>query len=77
MTLLCQEFESVQCIVSEPEAAMTHVCYYEKDGVLMRKWSPLDTSASEEWRVVSQIVVPAKYQMDVLHLAHKAPPRNQ
>ena len=59
--------------MSEPEAAVTRVCYYEKDGVLMRKWSPLDTPASEEWRVVSQIVVPVKYRMDVLHLTHEAP----
>ena len=60
-------------IVSESKAAVTRVCYYEKGGVLMRKWSPLDTPASEEWRVVSQIVVPEKYQMDVLYLAHEAP----
>lgn len=60
-------------ILSESEAAMTRVCYYKKDGVLMRKWSSLDVPASDEWRVVNQIVVPEKYQMDVLHLAHEAP----
>ena len=60
-------------ILSESEAAMTRVCYYKKDGMLMRKWSPLDMPASDEWRVVSQIVVPEKYRMDVLCLAHEAP----
>ena len=60
-------------ILSESEAAMTRVCYYKKDGMLMRKWSPLDMPASDEWRVVSQIVVPEEYRMDVLRLAHEAP----
>ena len=35
-------------LVSETEAAVTRVCYYTKDGVLMRKWSPLDTPANDE-----------------------------
>lgn len=48
-------------ILSQSEAAMTRVCCYKKDGVLMRKWSPLDMPASDEWRVVSQIVVLEKY----------------
>ena len=42
--------------VSEAEVAMTHVCYYTKDGVMMSKWSPLDMPARDEWRVVNQIV---------------------
>ena len=29
--------------------------------------------SSDEWRVLSQIVVPEKYRMDVLHLGHDAP----
>ena len=52
---------------------MTHVCYYKQDRVLMRKWSPLDAPASEQWRVVSQIVAPENYRMNILHLAHEAP----
>ena len=57
---------------SEAEAAVTHVCYYTKDGVLMRKWSLLDMPANDEWRVISQIVVPSEYRIEVLHLAHEA-----
>ena len=59
-------------LVSEAEAAVTCVCYYTKDGVLIRKWSTLDTPANDEWRVISQIVVPSEYCMEVLHLAHEA-----
>ena len=60
-------------LVSEADAAVTRVCYYTKDGVLMRKWSPLDMPANDEWRVISQIVVPSEYHIDVLHLAHEDP----
>ena len=34
-------------LVSETEASVTRVCYYTKDGVLMRKWSPLRIFASQ------------------------------
>ena len=27
---------------------------------------------SDEWRVVSQVVVPKQYQMEVIHLAYEA-----
>ena len=40
---------------------------------LVRKWSPLDMPANDEWRVISQIIVPSEYRMKVLHLAHEAP----
>ena len=66
------ELESI-IIVSESEARVTHVCYYKKGGVLMRKWSLLDIPASDGWRAVSQIVVLEEYRMDVIHLAHEAP----
>ena len=59
-------------LVSEAEAVVTYVYYYTKDGVLMRKWNPLDTPANDERRVISQIVVPSEYRMEVLHLAHEA-----
>ena len=44
-------------LVSEVEAAVTYVCYYTNDGVLMKTRSSLDTLACNEWRVVSHIVV--------------------
>ena len=59
-------------LVSEAEAAVTRVCYYRKDRVLMRKWSPLDMPANDDWRVISQVVVPSEYRIEVLHLAHEA-----
>ena len=55
--------------VSETEATARAVCYYKKDGILVRKWSPLDMPADDEWRAVHQIVVPEQYQTEVLHLA--------
>ena len=60
-------------LVSEAEAAVTRVCYYTKDGILIRKWSPQDMPPNNEWRVISQIVVPSEYRIEVLHLAHKTP----
>ena len=35
----------------------------------MRKWSPLDAPASEQW---SKIVVSENYRMNILHLANEA-----
>ena len=60
-------------LVSEVEEAVTRVCYYTRDEVLIRKWSPLDTLTNDEWRVISQIVVPSECRIEVLHLAHEAP----
>ena len=33
------------------------VCFYVKNGILMRKWRPPDVSAEDEWTVNHQIVV--------------------
>ncbi len=60
-------------VMSESEAAQAAVCYYKLNGVLMRKWRPLDASPNESWRVVNQIVVPEQYRSEILHLAHEAP----
>ena len=43
------------------EANKVSECFYLNNGVLMRKWRPLDASLDEEWRVVHQIVVPGLY----------------
>lgn len=51
----------------------TAVCYYtNKNGVLMRKWRPVDASA-DEWNEVHQIVVPKKFRTEILTLSHDAP----
>ena len=42
----------------EKEISQVPVCYYVKNGILMRKWRPPDVSAEDEWTVNHQIVVP-------------------
>ena len=44
--------------MNEAGVAVTRACYYTKDEVMLRKWSPLDMLASDEWRVVNKKVVP-------------------
>ena len=48
------------------------VCFYVKNGILMRKWRP-DVSAEDEWTVNHQIVVPKDYRREILNLAHDTP----
>lgn len=62
-----------QQALSEKEAAKVSVCYFLKNGVLMRKWRPPDVAACHEWKVFYQIVVPTAYRQDVLGLAHETP----
>jgi hypothetical protein len=59
--------------LSEDEASSMPVCYYLKNGVLIRKWRPSDVSADEEWTVKHQIVVPFSYRSDILSIAHETP----
>ena len=61
-----------QFAVSEEEASHQGQCFYWKSGVLMRKWRPRDVPADEEWHVVHQIVIPKKYRLDILSLAHES-----
>ena len=49
------------------------VCFYVKNGILMRKWRPPDVSAEDEWTVNHQIVVPRVYRPEILNLAHDTP----
>ena len=60
-------------VLSEKEAAVIPICYFWKQGVLMRKWRPPEVPVSDEWKVVYQIVLPHKYRHDVLSLAHETP----
>ena len=59
--------------VDEVEADLQAQCFYLKSSVLMRKWRPRNAPADEEWQVIHQIVVPRKYQGEILSLAHKSP----
>ena len=55
------------------EISQVPVCYYVKNGILMRKWRPPDVSAADEWTVNHQIVVPRVYRPEILNLAHETP----
>ena len=58
-----------------PDSEISHVpvCYYIKNGILMRKWRPPDVPADDEWTVNHQIVVPKSYRQEILNLAHETP----
>ena len=57
----------------EKEIDQVPVCFYVKNGILMRKWRPPDVSAEDEWTVNHQIVVPRVYRPEILNLAHDTP----
>ena len=44
--------------------------YFFRVSVLMRKWKP--QNVTDDWQVVSQIVVPAAYREEILRVAHDA-----
>lgn len=52
---------------------MNSVSWLFKEGLLMRKWTPLTSSVADDWSVVTQIVVPVPYQTTILNLAHDNP----
>ena len=43
---------------SEQEVRDYPVCYFMKNGVLMRKWRPPHVPSTQEWEITYQIVVP-------------------
>ena len=59
--------------LDEKEIDRVPVCFYVKNGILMRKWRPPDVSAEDEWTVNHQIVVPRVYRPEILNLAHDTP----
>ena len=62
-----------QKAVTPEEAILEPVCFYVKNGVLMRKWRPPDVSADDDWAVQHQVVVPKSYRPKVLSIAHETP----
>ena len=62
-----------QRAVNENEVSQNPVCFFTKNGVLMRKWRPPDVSADDEWAVKYQIVVPKVYRPEILSMAHETP----
>ena len=57
----------------EDEISQVPMCYYIKNGILMRKWRPFDVPANDEWAVYHQIVVPKSYRHEILSIAHESP----
>ena len=49
------------------------MCYFIKNGVLMRKWRPPDVSTDDEWAFRFRIIVPTSYRHEILSLAHDTP----
>ena len=77
---LCQEQHNdpeilplLERTLDEKEIDQVPVCFYVKNGILMRKWRPPDVSAEDEWTVNHQIVVPRVYRPEILNLAHDTP----
>ncbi len=56
--------------LSVEEADKVPVCYFESDCVLMRKYRPPDTLATDEWKVYRENIVPSKYRSEILELIH-------
>ena len=59
-----------QNAVSETHLAQDPICFYIKNGILMRKWCSSEIPAHNEWAVNHQIVVPKIYRSEILSLAH-------
>ena len=57
----------------EDEISQVPMCYYIKNGILMRKWRPYDVPADDERAVYHQIVVPKSYRHEILSIAHESP----
>ena len=51
----------------EKEIDQVPVCFYVKNGILIRKWSPPDVSAKDEWTVNHQVVDPRVYRPEILN----------
>ena len=46
----------------ENEISQVQLCYYIKNGILMRKWRQFDVPADDEWAVYHQILIPKSYR---------------
>ncbi|XP_071959881.1 uncharacterized protein [Antedon mediterranea] len=62
-----------QKALSVEEMSIVPVCYYIKDGILMRKWRPPDIPSSDVWNEIHQIVIPSGYRQDIIGIAHDDP----
>ena len=51
--------------VNETDLAQDPICFYIKNGILMRKWRSPEIPADDEWSVNHQIVVPKIYRSEI------------
>ncbi|XP_068211743.1 uncharacterized protein [Palaemon carinicauda] len=56
--------------VAEDQINTEPVCYYLRNGLMMRKFRSLHTPGSSTWEIRNQIVIPASLRPKVLHMAH-------
>ena len=64
--------ELIFMALPEDEISQVPICYYIKNGILIRKWRPFDVPADDEWGL-HQIVVPKSYRHEILSIAHERP----
>ena len=60
-------------VVNKTDLAQDPICFYIKNGILMRKWRSPEIPADDEWAVNHQIVVLKIYRSEILSLAHENP----
>ena len=60
-----------QKAASETDYAQDPICFYIKNGILMKKLRSLEVPADDEWVVNHQIVVSKIYRSEILSLAMK------
>ena len=57
----------------EKEINQFPICFYVKNGILMRRWRLPDVSAEDEWTINHQIVISGVNRPKILILAHETP----
>ena len=67
LSVVRKEALSYDSSIKEPN------CYYIKNDILMRKWTPLTSPHDASWAVKHQIVVPRCYRDNILKFAHDIP----
>ena len=56
--------------VEDSELYKFPICFYLKNGILMRKYRPPNVSANEEWQECHQVVIPRKFRPFIISVAH-------
>ena len=59
--------------VNEKNLVQDPICFYIKNGIMMRKWRSPVVPADDMWTVNHHIVVLKTYRSEILSLAHEMP----